>query len=88
MLFRVFCDHRSKIWSTACGRTDLLQKDSTYCYINCKICGLHFESVMFLNFEKNRLKKCAVPTLFKECTAANMLQDIKGNDIETDSVNT
>lgn len=68
---------RSKIWSTACGRKDLLQKDSTYCYINCKICGLHFENVMFLNFEKNRLKKYAVPTLFKDCTAASMLQDIK-----------
>jgi hypothetical protein len=40
---------------------------------------------MFLNFEKNRLKKYAVPTLFKDCTAANMLQDIKGNDIVTAS---
>jgi len=43
---------------------------------------------MFLNFEKNRLKKYAVPTLFKDCTAANMLQNFKGNDIMTDSINT
>lgn len=88
ILLIVFCDHRSKIWSTACGRKDLLQKDPTYRYINCKICGLHFENVMFLNFEKNRLKKYAVPTLFKDCTAANMLQNFKGNDIMTDSIST
>lgn len=36
---------------------------------------------MFLNFEKNRLKKYAVPTLFKDCTAPDVLPDIRGNDI-------
>jgi hypothetical protein len=43
---------------------------------------------MFLNFEKNRLKKYAVPTLFKDCTAPNVLQNCKGNDIATESINT
>jgi hypothetical protein len=77
----MFCDRRSKIWSIACGREDLLQKDAMYCYINCKICGLHFEDVMFLNFEKNRLKKNAVPVVFKDHTIPDVYQENKGNII-------
>jgi hypothetical protein len=72
-------DHRSRIWSVACGREDLLQKDARYRYINCKICGLHFEDVMFLNFEKNRLKNDAVPVLFKDRTTAVVYRESKGN---------
>ncbi|PNF25817.1 hypothetical protein B7P43_G11750 [Cryptotermes secundus] len=70
-------EERSKIWSIACGREDLLQKDASYCYINCKICGLHFEDVMFLNFEKNRLKKDAVPILFKDDATSDVHHENK-----------
>jgi hypothetical protein len=78
---RIFCGDRSKIWSAACGREDSLQKDATYCYINCTICGLHFEDDVFLNCGKNRLKKDAVPILFIHRAAPNMCQESKGINI-------
>ncbi|KAK4886413.1 hypothetical protein RN001_002684 [Aquatica leii] len=63
--FRFPKDHnRAKEWVISCRREDLINKTSSYLYANCKICSVHFEEQMFLNFLKNRLKPGAVPTLF------------------------
>ena len=56
--------NRSKEWVVSCRRKDLLKKDSSYLYNNCKICGEHFEDIMFANNLKNRLVPDAKPTLF------------------------
>ena len=55
---------RSKQWVVSCRRQDLLNKTTKYLYNNCRLCANHFEDVMFLNFQKNRLKPDAKPTLF------------------------
>ena len=54
----------SKEWVVSCRREDLLKKDSSYLYNNCRICGEHFEDIMFANNLKNRLVPDAKPTLF------------------------
>ena len=47
-----------------CRRDDLLGRDPEYLHRNCKICGDHFEDMMFANDLKNRLTPNAKPTLF------------------------
>jgi len=59
----VFC-FSSKLWVLNSGREDLLEKDSTYLYKNCKLCANHFEDSCFRNHKKNRLHETAVPTIF------------------------
>lgn len=60
----LFCSLRCRRWVVNCRRQDLLKKDCTYLNSNCKLCSIHFEHEMFLNFLKNRLKSSAIPTLF------------------------
>lgn len=49
--------------------------------INTKyhICSSHFETIMFSNFQKNRLKPDAVPTLFG-AMKVECVDDPKNND--------
>ena len=58
----IYCG--SKEWVVSCRREDLLNKTTKYLYNNCRLCANHFEDVMFLNFQKNRLKPDAKPTIF------------------------
>jgi len=44
-----------------------------------RVCSLHFESDMFSNFQKNRLKPEAVPTLF-DTMEVECVDDSKNND--------
>ncbi|KAK5646256.1 hypothetical protein RI129_004720 [Pyrocoelia pectoralis] len=55
---------RCNKWIRNCGRTDLAEKGSDYCYAAIRICSAHFEDVMFASLLKNRLCRNAVPTLF------------------------
>uniref|UniRef100_A0A2S2NST0 Repressor of the inhibitor of the protein kinase n=1 Tax=Schizaphis graminum TaxID=13262 RepID=A0A2S2NST0_SCHGA len=52
---------RCEIWLERCQlpAETLSQK-------NIKVCGKHFEKIMFLNFLENRLKPDAIPTLFPD----------------------
>jgi len=50
---------RCEIWLERCQ----LPAD-TLSQKNVKLCGKHFEKIMFLNFLENRLKPDAIPTLF------------------------
>ena len=47
-----------------CRREDLGKKDAKYLYKNLRICGEHFEDIMFSNDLKNHLNPEAKPTLF------------------------
>ncbi|CAH1999612.1 unnamed protein product [Acanthoscelides obtectus] len=54
---------RSNVWLLACGRKDLMGKENLY-KSSYKMCGFHFESHMFANDTRNRLRKNAFPTIF------------------------
>ncbi|XP_018573451.1 uncharacterized protein LOC108912636 isoform X2 [Anoplophora glabripennis] len=70
-------------WAINCGRMDLLKKTTKYCHENCKLCGWHFEDVMFLNDLKNRLQRHAVPTRFSLLPG---LQELKEEYCDLESV--
>ncbi|EFN90173.1 hypothetical protein EAI_16897, partial [Harpegnathos saltator] len=53
---------RSKLWVLACGRDDLSLKKCIELCNNYRVCKLHFENKMFLNYEKTRLQPNAVPS--------------------------
>ena len=62
------CVNRCKQWLVNCRRKDLddvFKRDPLYLYTNCRLCAYHFESSQFVDsFERNRLIRNAVPTLF------------------------
>ena len=62
--FYISDNYRSKQWVINCHREDLLTKDATDLYKNCKLCAKHFSDSCFHSTLKNRLHDTAVPTLF------------------------
>ncbi|KAL6255033.1 hypothetical protein P5V15_013366 [Pogonomyrmex californicus] len=53
---------RAKQWAIACLREDLASK-AHLLYNSYRVCGDHFEKIMFKNDLKNRLHPHAFPTL-------------------------
>ncbi|KAE9524069.1 hypothetical protein AGLY_015550 [Aphis glycines] len=68
---------RCEIWLERCQ----LPAD-TLSQKNVKLCGKHFEKIMFLNFLENRLKPDAIPTLFPDNC------DVSITDLSSEKVRT
>ncbi|KAL5245860.1 hypothetical protein ACI65C_013268 [Semiaphis heraclei] len=68
---------RREIWLERCQLpADTLSQN------NVKLCGKHFEKIMFLNFLENRLKPDAIPTLFSDNC------DVSTTDLSSEKVKT
>ncbi|KAL5237095.1 hypothetical protein ACI65C_004505 [Semiaphis heraclei] len=68
---------RCEIWLERCQLpVDTLSQK------NVKLCGKHFEKIMFLNFLENRLKTDAIPTLFSDNC------DVSTTDLSSEKVKT
>lgn len=65
MLINLFHIFRCAIWIEKCNPQNLPTIDTNTLYKNHKLCSLHFEDNMYINFEKTRLTQQAIPTLFK-----------------------
>lgn len=55
---------RCAIWINRCGVEHLKSIDPALVNKKYRLCADHFEDTMYANFQKNRLKSDAVPTLF------------------------
>jgi len=56
---------RCAVWIQKCNPINLPSVDPNVLHTNFRICSLHFEDKMFVNLEKSRLSKNAMPTLLK-----------------------
>lgn len=72
--------YRCAVWIDKCG----LPRLKTIAVLNkkYKLCSLHFESSMFRNKQKNRLKFDAVPTLFENLPQQQTFENHVSNDHE------
>ncbi|KAF0682237.1 Uncharacterized protein FWK35_00036901, partial [Aphis craccivora] len=62
------------LWLEKCNCRSLMLIDPVILNKKCKLCCLHFEDKMFSNFQINRLKADAIPTIFGNLTEEVSLQ--------------
>lgn len=59
---------RCTVWLEKCNCRSLMFIDPVILNKKYRLCSLHFEDKMFSNFQKNRLKADAIPTIFNNLT--------------------
>lgn len=64
LLFTII-NYRCKIWLKKCNCKSLISIDPVTLNRKYRVCSLHFEDKMFSNYQKNRLKPDAIPTIFQ-----------------------
>ncbi len=62
------------LWLEKCNCRSLMLIDPVILNKKYRLCSLHFEDIMFSNFQKNRLKADAIPTIFGNLTEKVSLQ--------------
>ncbi|KAL4122944.1 hypothetical protein QTP88_015185 [Uroleucon formosanum] len=67
------------VWIENCKCDQLKSINNLAANTKYRICSLHFETDMFSNFQKNRLKPEAVPTLF-DTMEVEFVDEPKNND--------
>eukprot|EP00102_Acyrthosiphon_pisum_P011710 XP_008180534.1 PREDICTED: uncharacterized protein LOC103308622 [Acyrthosiphon pisum] len=76
--FRRFPKDQAKcaVWIEKCKPINLPTIDPDILNRNHRLCSLHFENEMYVNVEKTRLLKTAIPTLFKnDCVVTEETSD-------------
>lgn len=57
--------YRCTSWLDKCNCKSLMPIDPVILNRKYRLCSLHFEEKMFSNYQKNRLKSDAIPTIFQ-----------------------